>query len=361
MKDSNDHDLDFRPDYWDPSDPVTAILANVKGAKRREMIADILSGNAAELAGDNELLRQALSQVEPGLLQDELDDPGELNFLGPRWMGGEYLPAYLAGEVEIARITLESVTMDVVSIRARRAADRIRYRVVDEYESRFEFEPRDSELPLTFGELIEMIESIRDDRDAEDLNWVDAVKDYNLDGGGHLESMRDFVSADSPFYPQLAEHFRAREEEWYRRMRDTRFEHCRDCGDLYDTHFDHECPEREARIEREKEALRRRNLGREALEDPRVAPFLDELAQVVEHMWDIESRVGSGPGMYYRQARVHAVERYARMYAVRNGRMPRGIHSIEPPRLNDGRKTLEVNFDTLAEYARLRREGNNPI
>ena len=132
---------------------------------------------------------------------------------------------------------------------------------------------------------------------------------------------------------------------------------CADCGETHDPCEDHECPERKARIDREKEALRRRNLGREALEDPRVAPFLDELAQVVEDMWDIESRIGSGPMMYYRQARVHAVERYARMYAAQNGKMPRGLHRIEPPHLSDGRKTLDVNFDTLTEYARLRREG----
>jgi hypothetical protein len=52
-----------------------------------------------------------------------------------------------------------------------------------------------------------------------------------------------------------------------------------------------------------------------------------------------------------------AGERYARMYAAQNGKMPRGLHRIEPPHPSDGRKTLDVNFDTLTEYARLRREG----
>ena len=47
-------------------------------------------------------------------------------------MGGEYLPPLRKGEVEIARISLESTTDDQISIRARRGRERIRCRVVDE-------------------------------------------------------------------------------------------------------------------------------------------------------------------------------------------------------------------------------------
>ncbi|MCJ7795380.1 MAG: hypothetical protein MUQ56_01190, partial [Thermoleophilia bacterium] len=118
---------------------------------------------AAESAGDDQALRLALSEVEPGLLEDELEDPGQFDFLGPHWMGGEYLPSYLPGETEIARITIQSVTMDVVSIRARRSGGRIFYRVVDEYQAEFDFEPRESNQPLTFAEAVELIECLRRD------------------------------------------------------------------------------------------------------------------------------------------------------------------------------------------------------
>ena len=40
-------------------------------------------------------------------------------------MSGEYLPDFEGDEVEIARVTLASVTGDVVSIRARRQEFRV--------------------------------------------------------------------------------------------------------------------------------------------------------------------------------------------------------------------------------------------
>jgi hypothetical protein len=35
-------DLTYRPGYWRPSDPVSQIIANVKGEARRQMILDAL-------------------------------------------------------------------------------------------------------------------------------------------------------------------------------------------------------------------------------------------------------------------------------------------------------------------------------
>ena len=154
----------FRPDYWaPPSDPITAITRNVKGQLRRHMIADIVSGRAADRA-PNETARQLLSEVHTDLLSDELEDPNMLGPLHPWWMGGEYLPPYLPGEIEIARIVLQSTTMDVSSVRARPADGQIQYRVVDEYPDIGPFvllEPTVSERPLTFGEIVTLIDSIK--------------------------------------------------------------------------------------------------------------------------------------------------------------------------------------------------------
>ena len=110
--------------------------------------------------------------------------------LPPSWMDGEYLPDYLPGEVEIARIVLESVTQDVVSIRARRRGSvrRIVYRVVDQFGSEFDFSPRSSRRPLSHGRLARLIDTLR--------NITNPVE-----GLGY--------TVESRLYRTIGEHFRA--------------------------------------------------------------------------------------------------------------------------------------------------------
>jgi hypothetical protein len=122
-------------------------------------------------------------------------EPARADHLGlaamrPSWMAGEYLPDYLPGEVEIARVVLESVTQDVVSIRARRRGSerRIVYRVVDEFASEFDFSPRSSRQPLCHDELARLIETLR--------NTTNPVE-----GLGY--------TVESRIYLTLGEHFRA--------------------------------------------------------------------------------------------------------------------------------------------------------
>src|SRR5262245_20849225 len=67
----------------------------------------------------------------------------------PALMGGEYLPGYQDEEVEIARVSLQSTTGDVISIRARRERGAIRYRVVDEYGTKIVCSPTESSEPLS--------------------------------------------------------------------------------------------------------------------------------------------------------------------------------------------------------------------
>jgi hypothetical protein len=45
-------------------------------------------------------------------------------------MGSEYLPDYAEGEVEIARIELESTTAGVISVRAKKDDERVAYSIV---------------------------------------------------------------------------------------------------------------------------------------------------------------------------------------------------------------------------------------
>jgi hypothetical protein len=77
-------DYDFRPvTFWEtPSDPLAAILGNVKGSNRRSMIRDYYAaGKLDELCSE--------------LLNDSLDEDTRrsLGRIHPSFMGGEYLRA----------------------------------------------------------------------------------------------------------------------------------------------------------------------------------------------------------------------------------------------------------------------------
>jgi hypothetical protein len=74
-------DYDFRPDsYWNVADPLNAILVNVQGTVRREVIAGLWEAGRIDEIADRHL-------------RDVLD-PQERERLGkihPSFMGGEYL------------------------------------------------------------------------------------------------------------------------------------------------------------------------------------------------------------------------------------------------------------------------------
>jgi hypothetical protein len=205
-------DLTFRPaSYWEHDDALAAIRSGIKGQNRRRMVTDAVTGG-----------------IDPGLLEDALDKGtrDRLGALHPSWMGGEYLPGYLPGEVEIARIVLASVMQDVISFRARRRRRggglRILYRVVDEYlepgDLLWTCRPASSRLPLTLGHMIRLIDGAR--RPAWEYGeggLTDAIRDSQE--GGDSEDIACFVSVESDFYPGLGAWYDARAEEWLVRKR----------------------------------------------------------------------------------------------------------------------------------------------
>lgn len=212
-------DLLFRPaSYWDHPDPVTAIVAGIRGQNRREMARDFLSGRAPDWLGE----------IDAGLLEDVLDEETRdaLGASHPSWMGGEYLPDLLPGEVEIGRVVLASVLQDVFSIRARRrrGGRRILYRVVDEYgeagEPGWACRPASSRQPLTMGQLVELIETARCPRfDVGDGPLTEALRDFQEDSDPR--DLLGFVTVESEFYPGLAEWFERRAADWLeRRLRE---------------------------------------------------------------------------------------------------------------------------------------------
>jgi hypothetical protein len=120
-------------------------------------------------------------------------------------MGGEYLPDRRDTEVEIARINIDSTTSDVTSVYAKAGKDRIRYRVVDEYngDTLSEKRTRSSKRPLSLGELIDFFLG------AWPLQEVLEMNELDRDGA------QDFTRPTSEVYPQFEAAIRARIDGWY--------------------------------------------------------------------------------------------------------------------------------------------------
>ncbi|SRR6266498_2571774 len=197
-------DYTYRPEsYLIVSDPLEVIALNVKGTRRRQMIRDYWDAGT-------------IDDLEQGLLVDCLaeEDRARLGRIHPSFMGGEYLPDYAEGEVETARIELQSTTADVISIRAKNDGDRIEYSVVDEYETDFNVSPKISERPLALAELIGLIDGA-----SEEGSLGLYYTQMNYEGGersiGWLDQMRQFTRVESVFYPQLNLHYKKVLSLWY--------------------------------------------------------------------------------------------------------------------------------------------------
>jgi len=208
------YDLDFRPrSYWGGTGEL---LGRISGTARRRFIEKALEEGK-------------LDEVPEALFADQLREPLRrfTGSLDPCLMGGEYLAPLLEGEVEIVRIDLRSTTADAISLRARREAGAIRYRVVDEYPENAECygEPlyplwrTESEQPLSFRELLQQI---RASSYAGQLEaWgrrglVVPILRGNLDESMDAEDAVSFVRVSSPHYPQLESWMSERMQRWQR-------------------------------------------------------------------------------------------------------------------------------------------------
>ena len=219
-------DLDFRPaDYWRPRDPASEILAGIKGELRRRMVRDMLTAEGAQRARND----RVLGEIDSELLGENVDESFTSRMsrmTSFQWMGGEYLPDLARGELEIARITIDSGTLDVRSVRARRAKAGIRYRVVDEYETRYRIAPKTSTEPLSLRELIALIDGIKSMNDVGE-DYTDYIRDWQAAGNDPSDpvvfdaeraaSARDFVHVGSEVYAQLEEYYGRKAQAWHER------------------------------------------------------------------------------------------------------------------------------------------------
>ncbi|NDE18350.1 hypothetical protein EBZ80_25885, partial [bacterium] len=127
----------------------------------------------------------------------------------PSQLGGEFLPRRRNGEVEIARIVINSVTSDVTCVYAKRGKRRIYYRVVDEYEGETldDRGRRTSKHPLRLGELVDFFLASWDLLRVLDVNfWEHAYPP------GRVHGFLNVISSD--FYPNFGDEVRRRVNDW---------------------------------------------------------------------------------------------------------------------------------------------------
>lgn len=176
--------LAFRPkDYFGRYDLQHDLMTHVKGSFRRRHLRAALDAGDIH-AVPEPILRQSLSR---GLRM-------AVGAYHPSFMGGEYLPDLEDGELEIARIAIQSTTGDVVCLYARPLGRRIAYRMADEYGG--DTLSGDTSLvtlkPLTFGRMVRFFLGAWNLMDCLEANFDD-----DIDG------MHDFFEGESEYYPSF--------------------------------------------------------------------------------------------------------------------------------------------------------------
>lgn len=201
--------LDFRPrHYWADRDPVSTIVQNIKGQNRREMIRSYVTGATPQMV-----------EMNDHYLDDTLDarTRSALGSTHPSFLGGEFLPDYGLREVEIARVVLDSVTRDVMSLRAatNRKGTRIVYRMVDEYNSEYFLSQKSSRRPLSLRELIAILDATTSDT-LESLGepFVENFASWQVENGTAPADAVNSALVESVIYPELGLYYVARLASW---------------------------------------------------------------------------------------------------------------------------------------------------
>ena len=205
-----------RPDdYWDTPDPIVATIVNIKGQRRRETVYQMLTTGKPDYG---EYWNEAMRQPALCLL-----DRRRMAAMHGTWIGGEDLPDYLPGELEIARLIIATVTLDVISIRARREyrgtfrpRAQWRYRMVDEYGEAYSITPDVSIEPLTYSAVVALIDG------ATSRYFPAAGRPLGdrLRGTMDPDEGEAFVQAESLFYPDLGDYVAEQARAWAGRRRE---------------------------------------------------------------------------------------------------------------------------------------------
>jgi hypothetical protein len=193
---NDDIDLNFRPSsYFGPKRLEQYLLSQVKGGVLKRKLQTLFEEG-----------RHSDVKALVGSTGISENDRKALEAFHPMFMGGNYLPDTEHGEVEIARIRIESTTYDVTSVFAKSDKGAIRYRVVDEYDGGTLAGKTEtvSEKPLTLGELEDFF-----------LTAWPLMGVLEMNFGGDLKASLDFFLAESDFYPEFDRLCRLRVSEHF--------------------------------------------------------------------------------------------------------------------------------------------------
>ena len=299
MPDPKNYNFDYRPkSYWGPQEVKRYIGARVKGELRRlQAISDLKENHA-----DPEIISEKLTE----------ENRAAAGAVHPWLMGGEYLPDLKPNEVEIARVVMQSTTMDVISIRARRTKRRILYRIVDEYDDEFigeyHLNRKSSLRPLTFGELIKLMD------DGIDGGLVGHGRDLFYGEGTPANEIYDFETASSAYYRELSEWYGAVNEEWLheKQSEESQAELEGEYDERYFEGDPPESPEEEIWRDTHRKDLERRKSISDCLS---------------KSEW--ERVTGSYLSGFANSARYKKIKSFIETYLQSNNSLPVGIHSVD--------------------------------
>lgn len=206
MTSPDPYNLEYRPShYFGPHDLKTFYRSRIKGQIRGEMVVESI---------DQE-------EVPHEVRQPKLHEPlkEEITGIHPWMMGGEYLPDFAANEIEIARVVLQSTTMDVSSLRVKKRKNRYFYRIVDEYENTFILPQKTSTHPLKMKTVISIISECQmtfhdDGTSPSELGFVLPSISFMVSEYLPKSDILGFVSVQSAFYPNLDDYFAEMQSIW---------------------------------------------------------------------------------------------------------------------------------------------------
>jgi hypothetical protein len=251
---------------------------------------------------------QGFAGLDAFIAREELSEAERTAWgaVDPSCLGGEYLPSRETGEVEIARVSLASVTSDQISIRAYRKNAKIGYRIVGEYEELiYQLAFDESDQPLTTRELMELIDGsyIPDciyDGGILTTMWVMMYSE----GYDDAEVAR-YVSVSSAFYPELQRYYDELVAAW---LEPRRYE------------------EREE--EREEQEMQEQWEREQQERDSKLAPFKDSIEAIMTR-WQEANPFGGGMNAQigYSARRGHT-KSYLETWVLEYGELPRGTHDL---------------------------------
>ena len=201
MTEEHDFDVKWRPDSClVPSDPFEIILRGVRTRGRRARLLDALR------SGDYDQVDRLLRIREP-----LPRDAAEQGARDPEWAGA-HLPEPHHTEVDVVRIEFEVAPSNVMCVRIRPRFQGWLLQTVDESGRHFDAPRSWFAKPLTFGQLIRYIDSVRTHSGRPGLVYGE-LRDHVAQAGSLEKAFGPHaanpVRVHSPFYPRLG--------EWYER------------------------------------------------------------------------------------------------------------------------------------------------